>query len=301
MRRNRIVFAAAVLLLTLGSDAAAGQSVVTRTPSLNGTWLPAPRVVQFNFVHRFRLGAAPERRISNSPTFVTAVRVPRLPVMVGATYASNSDVVARMPNEWEFFLRAVPFAPDNPIADVSMHVAFNQGARSVDGELSLTRRVWRVRLLASGRTFTHAFDVDRRRHAVAGGVVLQVTRQVALAADAATLLDREETERVGWSAGAQLGVPATPHSLSVHVTNITTNTLEGASRGAAKVHLGFEYTVPISFQRRSGSRTPPSVGTDAGSNGFGDPQHQTVAQDTVSARSRSTDDGGRAPAAVVGR
>jgi hypothetical protein len=297
MRQNRIVLAAAVLL-TLAADTAAGQSVVTRTPSLNGTWLAAPRVVQFNFVHRFRRGAAPERRISNSPTFVSAVRVLRLPAMVGATYASNSDVVARMPNEWEFFLRAVPFAPGNPIADVSVHVGFNQPARSVDGELSLTRRVGRVRLLASGRTFTHAFDEDRRRHAVAGGVVLQVTRQVALAADAATLLDREETERVGWSAGAQLGVAGTPHSLSLHVTNITTNTLEGASRGAAKVHVGFEYTVPISFQRRAGSRTPPSVGNDAGSNGSGNP-HQTVAQDTVSARVRSADDDGRAASAAM--
>jgi hypothetical protein len=132
---------------------------------------------------------------------------------------------------------------------------------------------------------------------VAGGIVLQVTRLVALAADAATLLDREETERVGWSAGAQLGVAGTPHSLSLHVTNITTNTLEGASRGAAKVHLGFEYTVPISFQRRAGSRTPPSVGNEPGSNGSGD-SLQTAARDTVSARVQSVADESRAASAV---
>jgi hypothetical protein len=153
MRQNRL-FSTVALLLTLASDSAAAQSVVNRTPSLSGAWLAAPRVVQFNFVHRFRLGAAPERRISNSPTFVTAVRVPRLPAMVGATYASNSDVVARMPNEWEFSLRAVQFAPGNRIADVSLRVGFNQGSRSVDGELSLSQRLGRVRPLASGRAFT---------------------------------------------------------------------------------------------------------------------------------------------------
>lgn len=242
----------------------AGQSVVTRTPSLNGAWLAPRGTVQFNFIHRFHRGDAPAHRISNSPTFLTAVHTPLLPAMVGAVYASNSDVVARMPNEWEFFLRAAPLPAGNPVADLSLHVGYNLGARSVDAELGLTRRVGPLRLLAVGRTLTNAFDGDEMRHAAAGGVALQLTRHLALAGDAATLLARRNAERIAWSAGLQVGVPSTPHSLSIHVTNITTNTLEGASRGSPGVRVGFEYTVPIPLARY-GRRALPRRGADSGS------------------------------------
>jgi plastocyanin len=238
--------------------------------------------MQFNFVHRFRRGGAPEHRISNAPTFLSAIRVPRLPAMVGATYSSNSDVVARMPNEWEFFLRAVPWALGNRFADLSLQVGFNQAARSVDAELGLARRLGPARLFAAARTFTHAFDQEEPRHALAGGLALQLVRQVAVAGDAATLLDRGETERVAWSAGVQLGVPSSPHSLSLHVTNVTTNTLEGASRGAPQRRIGFEYTVPISFARYTtvADRQPASGGLPGAASSGG----QAAARDTVFAR-----------------
>jgi len=185
-----------------------------------------------------------------------------------------------MPSEWESFLRAVPFTQGSPIADASVHVGFNRAARSVDSELSLTRRVGRVRLLASGRTFSLAFDEDRRRRAVAGGVVLQVTRQVAVAVDAATLLDREQSERVGWSAGAQLGGPSTrPLLLSAHDQSHDQDAGGRVPRRCEGLP-GFECTVSISFARRAASRTPPPPGNDAGSNSPSD-LHQAAAPAVV--------------------
>lgn len=268
MRAITTIIAGGLFALAAGS--LAGQSVVTRTPALNGAWLPPRGTVQFNFIHRFHRGDAPEHRISNSPTFLTALRAPRLPAMVGAVYASNSDVVAGMPNEWEVFVRAVPLAAENRVADLSLHVGYNLGAQSLDAELGLTRRVGPLRLLAAGRTFTNAFDGDEPRAAAAGGMALQLTRRLALAVDAATLLERRDAERIAWSAGLQVGVPSTPHSLSMHVTNISTNTLEGASRGSARWRVGFEYTVPITlarYGRGAAARADSgmSVGAAAGS------------------------------------
>jgi plastocyanin len=249
-------------LVTLAAAPLAAQSVVTRTPSLNGAWLPPRGTVQFNFIHRFYRGDAPERRISNSPTFVTAVRTPFVPAMVGAAYASNSDVVARMPNEWEFFVRALPLPAGNPIADLSLQIGYNLGARSVDAELGLVRPLGPLWLLATGRSFTSAFDDGEPRYALGGGIALRLTRRLTLAGDMSTLLERRDAERVAWSGGLHVGVPSTPHSLSVHVTNITTNTLEGASRGSPRVRVGFEYTVPISLARY-GRRAAPRPTADS--------------------------------------
>jgi plastocyanin len=239
---------------------ALGQSVVERTPSLSGAWLAPPGVVQFNFVHRFRESGAPEHRISNSPTFVTAIGVPHLRAMLGAAYATNSDVVARMPNEWEFFLRAVPLSFGNRAVDLSVQVGYNQAAGSVDAEMGATGRVGRVRLLAAGRRFSNAFDAGAPRYAVAGGVVLRVNRYLAVAGDLAALHEHTEDERPAWSVGLQLGVPSTPHSLSLHVTNSTTGTLEGASRGGPPRRIGFEYTVPITLARYVRRFAPRPVG-----------------------------------------
>jgi plastocyanin len=247
-------------VLALAGGRLAGQSVVDRTPSMSGAWLAPPGAVQFNFVHRFRESGAPEHRISNSPTFVMALGVPRLRTTVGVAYATNSDVVARLPNEWEFFLRAVPLPRGNALLDLSLQLGYNQAARSVDAELGASRRVGPLQLLAAGRTFSNAFDAGAARYAAVGGVILRVSRQLALAADVAALDARTGDEQPSWSVGLQLGVPTTPHSLSLHLTNARTGTLEGASRGSSRRRVGFEYTVPITFARYARRATRPLAG-----------------------------------------
>lgn len=242
-----ILSAPLLVAATVAAQAPAG-SVVERTPNMVHGWVTTPATIQFNFLHRFTESGAPEHQISNSPTFVVTGGLPWR-ATTGFVYATNSQVVAGRPNEWELFGRLTPFAPGTLPIDVALHLGYNVGAASTDAELALARRLGPVQLLAAGRTFAHAFRVDGRRHAVAGGASVRLARHLAIAGDVATLLERRPDERIAWSAGLQLGVPTTPHTFSVHATNALTGTLQGVSHGDARTRYGFEYTVPITLAR----------------------------------------------------
>src|SRR6266576_1652145 len=83
---------------------AGGQSLLDRTPNLSGGWLGTRGTLQFNFVHRFGVGDAPLRKVTNSPTFLLAYQLP-VPLLIGFNYATSSDIAAAFPNEWEVFAR----------------------------------------------------------------------------------------------------------------------------------------------------------------------------------------------------
>lgn len=238
--------------------AAPASSVLDRSPNMVGAWPGERGTVHFNFLHRFTESGPPQHQVSNSPTFVVAAGLP-LRLTAGFAYATSSSVVPGKPNEWELFGRLVPFAHANRVADVSLQLGRNTGAKSTDAELGLARRVGPVRVLAAGRTFGNAFGAGARRSAVGGGVNVRVARYLAVAGDVSSLVDRRAGERNAWSAGVQLGVPTTPHSLSLQASNVTTATLQGVSRGTARTRYGFEYTVPITLARylpASRSRRP---------------------------------------------
>ena len=55
-------------------DVASCQSVLDRPPNLSGGWLGPTGTLQFNFVHRFGVGDAPTRKVTNSPTFLLSYR-----------------------------------------------------------------------------------------------------------------------------------------------------------------------------------------------------------------------------------
>jgi plastocyanin len=240
------------LLLATSVDA---QAVTDRSPNLGGAWIAEARTVHFNFVHRFNVSPAPQRKVLNSPTFIFAARTP-LRTTLGVAYATNSDVVIGIPNEWELFARLVPRLDSRGRSNVGLQIGWNAAARSADGELSLGQTLWRARVLGTVRAFSNAFDGDEARAAAGGGLVLQVRPWLALSGDVVTLLARTEDERVAWSGGVQLGIPGTPHTMSVHVTNTNTTTLEGLSRGTATRRYGFEYTVPIHLDRFRRPRAP---------------------------------------------
>jgi plastocyanin len=243
--------AVAVALATLAAGAAAqtpAASVIERSPNMFTNWVSDPGTVQFNFLHRFTESGGPEHQIDNVPTFFVAAGLPWR-TTAGFVYSTSSEIAPNRPNEWEFFGRIAPFARDNRFADVGLHLGYNWGAASTDGELSVARRVGPLRLLAAGRAFSNAFRAGEARTAVAGGGSLKVTRFLALAGDAGTLLDRRDGERMAWSAGFQIGIPNTPHSFSLHASNTNTGTLQGASVGLPRTRYGFEYTVPITLSR----------------------------------------------------
>lgn len=266
------------LLAVLLPSGVTAQSVTERSPNLGGTWLADARAVHFNFVHRFTTTPAPQRKVLNSPTFVVAARTPQR-TMVGLAYATNSDVVTGLPNEWELFGRFVPRLDDAGRSNLGIQVGWNAAALSADGELALGRSFGATRLLATVRAFSNAFDAGEARVAAGGGAVLQVMRWLALSGDAVTLLDRAADERIAWSGGIQLGIPGTPHTMSLHATNTNTTTLEGLSRGTATVRYGFEYTVAIHldrFRRRAAparASQPPAAGSASPESS---PAHDTV-------------------------
>ena len=230
------------------------QSLLDRSPNLSGGWVTSTGTIQFNFVHRFQRTDAPERKVSNSPTFVAAIGLPGRS-MLGFGYATNSTLSPRYPNEWEFFARKAVLAElEGAPLDVSAQLGYNLSAEGLDGELSVGKLLGPVRLMAAGRSLTDPL-VSGREVAAAGGVSIRLSRFLSVGGDVATVLDRPtgRREQAAWSAGIQLAIPNTPHTLSFHATNANTATLQGMSRGGGTTRYGFEFTIPITLARYFGS------------------------------------------------
>ena len=246
----------------------AAQSLLDRPPNLSGAWTPGAGVLQFNFVHRFSRGPGPERKITSFPTFVLAAGLPGR-ATAGVTYVTNSTLVARYPNEWEFFGRFAPLTQDrgSPV-DAGAEVAYDLAARGFGAELSVARREGQVRLIGVARVLDGIAEGEGMDVALGGGAALRLTSHVAVAGDVVTLTDRDGDagERVAWSAGLQLAIPRSPHTLSLHVANVTSTTLQGASRGAPGTRFGFEFTIPVTLARYVGrsAGTPVAAAPAAG-------------------------------------
>jgi amicyanin len=247
-------------MLTLPISAGSAQSLLDRPPNVSGDWVGRPGTIQFNFIHRFVRSPAPERKVSNFPTFAVGVGLPHR-FLVGFHYATNSTLTPRYPNEWEFLVRHMALSQDDGAPfDLSGQVGYNLSAKGTDGEVSLARRMGLLRAIAAGRILSDPYSKGDIRGAVGGGFTLRLLRHLALAADAATVLDRSEArgEKVAWSAGLHLALPNTPHTLSLQVTNTNTATLQGLSVGSAQRRYGFEFTIPITLARFFGRNGAPA-------------------------------------------
>lgn len=268
MRRRCVAASVGVVLAAAGIPVAArAQSVLDHPPDLAGTWTGDPGTLYFDLDHRFRTVGGPAHKIVNSPTFLLGASLPDR-TMLGFRYATNSLLVSGRPNEFEYFGRWAPLvqAAGAP-ADLAVHAGYNDAARSWDGELTLARRLGPVRVLGVGRAFS-SFRERTAGTALGGGFTLRLGRFVALAGDAATLVHRHANEEIAWSAGIQLAIPYTPHTLSINVSNANTTTLEGASYGVPRgQRWGFEFTIPIVLSRYVGRRRGPSLTAPAAESG----------------------------------
>lgn len=249
MSRAKRAAAAALCALALAEGPARAQSLLDRPPNLSGSWVGRSGTLYFNFMHRFTASDAPERKVSNTPTFAVAAGLPAR-TLAGFHYATNSRLAPRYPNEWEVFVRSQPLSQDaGAPLDAAAQVGYNLAADGVDGELTLARRQGPLRVLAAARAMSDPADAGRRRFAAGGGAVLRLGRWWAVAGDWATLLDRDPGEAPVWSAGLHLALPHTPHTLSLQASNALTTTLQGISRGGDEVRWGFEFTVPLTLRR----------------------------------------------------
>ncbi len=154
--------------------------------------------------------------------------------------------------------------------DVAITAAFNEAASSGDFELSVAAPLGPVTLHGVGRLLTQVPQADGETGwAVGGGAVLRLTDGIAIAGDVVALTDRDiigsDDVDVAWSAGLQLAIPATPHTISLHFSNARTSTLQGSSFGDGETRYGFEFTIPFTLSRYFGSRQSRSTG-DVGGN-----------------------------------
>jgi plastocyanin len=253
------------LLFALHTQANA-QSTLDRPPNLHGGWTGAPGVLYFNFVHRFNHSGPPERQVQNRPTFLLA-GTPVNDVLVGVHYTTRSTLRARLPNEWEPIVRVSLLEQRGSApADAALQVSWNNAASSVDGELSLARRHGAVRLIGGGRVLGRDAQTAASTAALLGGVVLRLHENAAIAADAVQRL--REDAATAWGVALQLRLPATPHTLSLHATNVDATTSHSSSFGAGRVNWGFEFTIPVTPARyraasRSGASAVPGANDEA--------------------------------------
>ncbi len=256
----RLLGTSAVAALLLSPIGAGGQSLLDRPPNISGDWVGAPGTIYFNFVHRFTTSDAPERKVSNVPTFLLAAGLPGR-LLAGFNYSTNSTLVPNFPNEWELFARWAPISEDyGAPLDIGAQVGYNNAASGVDGEISVAKMFGPIRVLLAGRALTDPVK-SGMHYAYAGGTTIRLGQYVALAGDVGALTKRDSTEKVAWSAGLHFAIPLTPHTLSLQVTNVAVATLQGQSRGSSVRRYGFEFTIPLTLSRYFGSHEQPSPDT----------------------------------------
>ena len=228
----RLLETTAVAALLLAPIGAGGQSLLDRPPNISGDWVGAPGTIYFNFVHRFTTSDAPERKVSNVPTFLIAAGLPGR-LLAGFNYSTNSTLAPNFPNEWEMFARWAPISEDyGAPLDLGAEVSYNNAAEGIAGEVSLAKMFGPIRILLAGRALTDPVK-SGMQFGYAGGTTIRLGQYVALAGDIGSLTKRDTSDRVAWSAGLHFAIPLTPHTLSVQVTNIATATLQGQSRGSS--------------------------------------------------------------------
>jgi len=231
-----------------------GQSLLYRSPNLGGTWVPEVGVLQFNFVHRFfvtpAISGAPHAVI-NFPTFTLAVGLPGQ-LTLGMRYATNATSGSGK-NETELYGRWRREIGAEGALAIAVTPAYNTSAKSMDGEVSVDWTIGSITVLGAVRGMSKAYGVDTMRVALAGGAVVRLNSYVGLAGDFASLLSTRGGEKAAWSAGLVFAIPNSPHTFSLHASNVSVNTIQGSSKKTAAISskpiYGFEFTIPIHLSR----------------------------------------------------
>jgi plastocyanin len=248
---------------------AAAQSLVERTPNVEGPWVGTPGTLHFNVVHRFwRVGTGDEEKLLNSPTFLLAASLPGR-LMAGGRLASNSLVAGDRFNEWEFLVRWTPIGGGGVEGrgssgttrsgdgiGLGLTAAWNRAARSADGEIGISvpvplsgvLPVEGARLLGAVRGHQDALGHGDSGWSGAVGAVLRLREGLALSGDAGTLRVGGASGGRSWGVGLQFEIPTTPHTVSIQATNTRTSTLQG-SASPDRTFWGFEFTVPLLLGR----------------------------------------------------
>jgi plastocyanin len=241
----------AAALLWAAAPALHAQSLTERSPNLQGTWtLPAGHPV-FVLSHRFELVDGGDE-VFSVPLFTLGVGLPA-GLAIGVDFTTFSEVVpARVTaNEAQYWMRSRLPAPGR--AELSAIGAYNRAAASADGAIAGRLPAGPVQLFGEVRAFTHLFGTGGGGAASAIGAGIRLTDNLWLTGDYGRVVT-VDTIPGAWSSALAIRIPASPHTLSLQVTNGGASTLQGASRsktvGGADVRYGFSFTVPLGGRAR---------------------------------------------------
>lgn len=237
---------------------ASAQPATQRTPNLEGTWITPPWNLHFQFNHRFKIGGGDlfgEGKVINWPSFGLSLGLWE-PFAVGVKYASRPEVGLRS-NEWFPYAKVSPWSAADGRVSLSLLGGYDTAMESWDGEVSAQAEVSRILATAVLRGMTRALATDSSGTVIGGGLTVQVNRYVSLAGDAAKFVVGPDL-KAGWSAGLQIAIPYTPHTLSLQVTNTRSTLLQGASWSSdGELVYGFEFTIPFTGFARWGKIAKP--------------------------------------------
>lgn len=263
MRATRtFTIAAAAAVILLGHvDRTAAQPLTRRTPNTLGSWVTSPWNLYFAFNHRFRIlgdenvgDLFDEAFVKNSPTFNLALGL-WSPLMAGVMYSSEPVIAnAGRGNEWFPYVKWSPLRRDR--WSISALAGYNNQAESADGVLAGQVNAAGFELIGEVRGFSDALHTDEAGLALAGGLAYRPTEYIALSADVGGFVVGPDTG-AAWSAGIAIGIPFTPHTFSLQVSNTLSTTPQEASFNGAESRdsdlvWGFEFTVPFSGFARWG-------------------------------------------------
>ncbi len=251
---------AGLACLGLSTTVLAAQPLTERTPGLEGTWVTPPHSLYFQFSHRFEVAGRDvdiadifgDGKVVNYPTFAMSYGLTE-GAHLGFRYSSNS-LLAGEANEWQPFFKVTPLRDlAGGRLSVGLLGAWNAASSSFDGELSAQGDLGPLTLIAAARGFSDPFDRPEAEKeaelAFAGGAVLALNRYLSLSADYANMVTQPDAQ-IAWSAGLNLAIPHTPHTLGLFATNVVSGTLQGLSVGLdGSVFWGFEFTIPFTGAR----------------------------------------------------
>src|SRR5690606_23531087 len=252
-RAAHFVLAGVLLAARAPESNADAQSLLDRTPNVSGTWALPGWSPLFAFTHRFELVAGGDELI-NVPTLQLAIGIPAprsFGLAAGVDFTSNGESVpARVGgNETQWWLRLM--LPSASRFHYALTGAYNTAARSLDAAAGVRADMGRLTLVAEARGFTDRFG-NGSGGAAALGASLRLTEYLALQGDYGSAFTNEIGDP--WSAGLAVAIPGSPHTFSLHATNVGATTLQGASRekvlGPRDVRYGFVFTVPFGGAER---------------------------------------------------
>jgi plastocyanin len=243
-----------------------GQSVLDRSPNLQGVWGLDIGHLTFVLSHRFEF-LEDSDAIWSIPTLTLGLGLP-LGAMVGLDLTTFSEVVPEKltGNEVQWWVkRPVGLTPSTDAAAI---VGYNTAARSIDGAVTARQLVGdRFQLFGEGRVFSDLFGSGSGGAAGAVGAAIGLTEYLSITGDVGRVLT-EDTVPTAWSAAIALAIPASPHTFALQIANSGATTLQGASRekalGAAAVRYGFTFTIPFGGRSRwtrifTGPPGPPAA------------------------------------------